>query len=389
MTTVNVFQLTHDPLTKLDPDTPPNTVTVRLLCRELYANARDVPSTLGGGRHGHLGMVMPDDEYILISHDAESYEAPDKPVEPVYAGTAQQRYQQEADYKAEVKAYNEWRDLEIYLRKLMINAIPWTFIAELEHHTMGFSEVSPMAILDHLVDTYGTISPKDLQDNLKQAKTAWNPDTPIETVFTNGNRCRQFAIAGQDPISDITYIGILVDIFRDSGVLETAIREWALKKARTKTVAACIDHFKTANLYRLESQAYLKECLAATAPATAAPATAAPATASVPLQAEITLNPTMAGFHYCWSHGAGTHSGERCTRPAPGHITTATATHRQGGSEVWNLGRWSTTEIARREHQGRGGRGRGRGQGRRSGRGSDRTQDGKRKATDEGTQGRS
>ena len=28
------------------------------LTQEIYSNASSIPSTLGGGRHGHLGVVM-------------------------------------------------------------------------------------------------------------------------------------------------------------------------------------------------------------------------------------------------------------------------------------------------------------------------------------------
>ena len=35
---------------------------------ELKANAQSVPSTLGGGRHGHLGLVLSEDEYETVTH---------------------------------------------------------------------------------------------------------------------------------------------------------------------------------------------------------------------------------------------------------------------------------------------------------------------------------
>jgi len=38
--------------------TPTNS-SLKLLTKEVYANARAIPSTCGGGGHGHLGLVMP------------------------------------------------------------------------------------------------------------------------------------------------------------------------------------------------------------------------------------------------------------------------------------------------------------------------------------------
>lgn len=67
MTTLTNFQLPHDPLTPLDPNRPPSARTLRILRKELYANAAAVPSTRGGGAFGHLGMIMPTQDYEAIS----------------------------------------------------------------------------------------------------------------------------------------------------------------------------------------------------------------------------------------------------------------------------------------------------------------------------------
>jgi hypothetical protein len=62
------FNLPHDPITPLDAATRPTPRTIRLLREELYTNVYSVRSTMGGGNHGHLVVVMPADEYVLISN---------------------------------------------------------------------------------------------------------------------------------------------------------------------------------------------------------------------------------------------------------------------------------------------------------------------------------
>jgi hypothetical protein len=39
---------------------------------------------------------------------------------------------------------------------------------------------------------YGTITPQDPKDNLKQLETPWDPETPNEAVFSHSENCRQF-----------------------------------------------------------------------------------------------------------------------------------------------------------------------------------------------------
>ena len=43
----------------------PSVSSLQILQQELYQNARAIPTTLGGGALGHLGLVMTPAEYIL------------------------------------------------------------------------------------------------------------------------------------------------------------------------------------------------------------------------------------------------------------------------------------------------------------------------------------
>jgi hypothetical protein len=83
----------------------------------------------------------------------------------------------------------------------------------------------PEQLLIHLVESYGHITARELEKNLKRIAAPWNPDTPIETVFATGTSCRKFAVEGNHPISDAVYVRILVKIITNSGVFERAVVE--------------------------------------------------------------------------------------------------------------------------------------------------------------------
>ena len=51
-------------------------------------------------------------------------------------------------------------------------------------------------MLDHLIDNYGEITPNDLDMNLKKANMPWNPEVPVEQVFSNILEAMEFATAG-------------------------------------------------------------------------------------------------------------------------------------------------------------------------------------------------
>jgi hypothetical protein len=351
---------------------------VQLLTKELYANARSVESELGGGDHGHLGMLMPENEYTAISTDNEEYEEPTKPAAIEFAATAVERERQKEAFRVEMEEYLAARRLKTQLRKQMIVAIPEIYIASLADETTGLANVHPRVILDHVIDEYGTIHPKDLEDNLTKLKSfQWNPDEPIQSVFSLGDKTRKFARDGNDPISDQAYTQILVNIFRRCGAMDNAVEAWELVKPTQRTLPNAIAHFIKYDKLRQMSKGYLKEILADRAAHTASStqaSTVSPLSTISAERAEAT-NTTLQGFFYCWSHGVCTHSGLRCFARLPGHIETATVTNRQGGSKELNLGKYDNDTHG----GGRGGGGRGRG-GRGRGRGRGRGSSGKRKA---------
>ena len=71
------IDLPHDPLTPIDPTGAITAQAVRTLQQELYANAEQVHTTLGGGLNGHLGLLMPATTYRTISDTP--YILPDVP----------------------------------------------------------------------------------------------------------------------------------------------------------------------------------------------------------------------------------------------------------------------------------------------------------------------
>jgi hypothetical protein len=245
------FTLPHDPFTPLDPVSKPTPSSVRLLRQELYANVCSVPSDLGGGGHGHLGMVMPQAAYTAISVGGAIYVPPALPNAPAYQGAAAVIANPQLQYELEKKAYYEYRDLSNQIKAMMLVAVPGSFIRPLRHPQLGFANATPQAIMDHLLQTFGEIKASDLQKNLKDLELPWNPDTPIEDVFARGTFCRDFAEEGEDPITDATYTRYLVQTFEKSGVLEKAVEDWEKKPKADQTLANCEIHFTEANSYRL------------------------------------------------------------------------------------------------------------------------------------------
>ena len=313
-----VFSLPRDPLTPLDPDERPNPLSIRKLQLELFDNARAITSTLGGGALGHLGMHVND--YIELDGAAE-YIFPDRPALPNYAGmNDNERADAQDEYKNDLQQFMEAQGFHTQIKRLILKAVPPIYIATLADDIHGFAAVLARTILQHLITTYGTIRPEDLDANLRCLEQPWDPATPIETVFVNGRTCRNFARAGNDPITDATYIRHLIKTFTNAGVFTQAIHEWNLKGNLIKTVPNLTAHFTHADVERRLMDPTTKATLAANAAQKAAPASDSPT-----------------GLGWCWSHGLGNnpaHTSMTCNKPAPGHNKHATLYNMMGGNNT-------------------------------------------------------
>ena len=60
-------------------------------------------------------------------------------------------------YDLELAVYNRALQFQVQIKWLMLQAVPKKYIAILRHPLMQFTNVTPDAILAHLVTTYGRI----------------------------------------------------------------------------------------------------------------------------------------------------------------------------------------------------------------------------------------
>jgi hypothetical protein len=224
---LTTFTLKHDPLTPIEGRPTPE--GVRKLRQELYANIRGITTDLGSGQHGHLGLLMPDADYLALP-GAATYILPlTRPDIPSYAG--------EAGAEATAGEREEW----------LIVAIPSLYLTTLEDDDLGLALVTPKQILAHLITEFAAIKADDLEANLTAMKAPWDPSTDLELVFARAHKCRRFAISGGDPISDPAYIRILLEVFTESGVFTRALEDWRAKEDTDHTPTNLKTHFGKAD----------------------------------------------------------------------------------------------------------------------------------------------
>jgi hypothetical protein len=332
--TTNPFDLFPYPeLTLLSTDRKPHLQDVRLLRRQINANAMAISSPRGGGAHGHLSICMPPADYLALTGVAWDVPAHPGPAPLIPAGsTGPQITEINRQYKADLDEFVLLKATEAALRKCLITAIPSTYIDILADDIFEYANVSPAAIIAHMQTTYGQITLDDLADNMTDLKRPWHPDQPLEDLWKQLRRCQAFALP-HDPISDATTIREAIINLENSGVFIDALKEWRRRAPDTQTFANLHVDFNRADKERRRqlttrdsgyaNLATNKENTPTFVVASKSPGTMPPTTT------------TATGLFYCWSHGLGRnpkHTSATCSNKATGHCLDATLYNMKGGN---------------------------------------------------------
>jgi hypothetical protein len=102
-------------------------------------------------------MLMPAGLYANLSPDV-SFELPeDGPDIPEFEGKGIVVEELKRLYELDLADYERALQFQNQIKNMLLQAVPWRYIATLRHPTLQFTNVEPVAILDHLMETYRAI----------------------------------------------------------------------------------------------------------------------------------------------------------------------------------------------------------------------------------------
>jgi hypothetical protein len=350
MASTSKFTFPHETLTPIDGK--PTNTTLQLLQRQVYTNARSVPSTRGGGLHGHLAMVMSDADYLAragIPFDVPVHPGPAPP--PIGAAAVIA-----VSLRIYTEAINEattYNNLSSALTAQILNAVNPSFLSALEDPVFGFSDVSPRTMIDHLRLEYGTLTPEELEINRAALSETWNFDAPIEDLWAKIANIQRVAAFGDVPIADVTIITLTLAMIEKTGLLATTTEKFRLRPLAEWSFAAFKLDFVRGNKERIRrltagDAGYHGAHNAVSTPPSSTPAPALAAAVVTP--ASTTAVPPAARhvsveggkMYYCWTHGLSSmrnHTSLTCLHKAEGHQDDATAFRMKGGNNTITSGR--------------------------------------------------
>jgi hypothetical protein len=215
----------------------PTNQDLTILEKELIAILANIPTTLGGGNHGHAGILMDPARYLLTAgvpfvNPANPGNYPAGIAANAAAGA---RARAEAQHKEEVKEYETFQGVIQATKDIIMEAVEHEYVLEIEDEILGFLNETPMSIMTHLRNRGGALDFADTKTLLAERDGEWDASEFPQVYF---NRVEK-AIQG------LTRAGINSDLnerrdmalyyLKATGEFDAAVREWENKPAADKT----------------------------------------------------------------------------------------------------------------------------------------------------------
>lgn len=202
---------------------------------ELTAIASSFHSELGGGLHGHAGLIKSDADYDLIVPGTPFVFPANPGVYPAGAMTTAQRPQREAEHKALIVQFQTCIGASKGLKDLILKSVEEDYLLELRSVGIGYLNVTPLQMLTHLRNRWGTMDYVDITALLAECDTPWNAAEVPEKYFNRLDEARRQLARLNVQIDERAIVAKALKSFKDAGDYDAAIREWEAKSFANQT----------------------------------------------------------------------------------------------------------------------------------------------------------
>jgi hypothetical protein len=229
---------------------------LKFIQRLLNTNAMSVASYEGGGRHGHLGIIMTNKENFAIAVDV--FPVPNNPglsVAVVTGMTASVISETTRLHREATQVYRTYHNVDQAIKKLIIKSFDDAYLNALSDDIVGYADCTSLQLLTHLLTYYAMIAPTELTQNYERLNTLYDPNQPIETLFQKIQDARAFAVAGGQPYGTAIIVNVAYTLIFNTGLFPDACRSWQSRAIAEKTWAQVKLDFATAHReFRLTNQ---------------------------------------------------------------------------------------------------------------------------------------
>jgi hypothetical protein len=164
----------------------PTYTTLATAHTQCIRNATTIDTRLGGGGHGHAGLVEFPDVYLLRT--GQHFNRPifpgDAPLYTVGADPNQRETTLRA-WMSRTSQYLACQRIEKILLSLLENAIDATYLTGIHDSAHGFGARGLIDVFRYLFATYGSIGPDEILRNHQKMTTPVDPNQPVTFFYLN------------------------------------------------------------------------------------------------------------------------------------------------------------------------------------------------------------
>ena len=217
--------------------------------KEIKRNSQKVPSKLGGGRLGYLGLVLDAVTYGTIPNSAP-FVRPVRP--PPFAPSSPRLTQAEvlrekAAHDELVRIYNECNTIEDALKNQIIKAIPSVYLDPLRDADTDMIHSTIPQMITFLQRNYCKLTPEQvLARETTLQSMIHNPEDPVDVVFNKVSAFYNLCTIAGKTITDAQLVDYAYIIFNRCAVFADELIKWNAKDPADKTYDELKKHMRKA-----------------------------------------------------------------------------------------------------------------------------------------------
>jgi hypothetical protein len=244
----------HSSLPKVTGE--PTLEDLKVIQRLLNTYTMSVASYEGGGCHGHLGIIMTDEEYFAGAVDVFPIPASPGPSAAVVAGTTAAVIAETTRlHKEATQVYRTYHNVDQAIEKFIIEAFDDAYLNALLDEILGYANCTSLQLLTRFLTYYAMIASTELTQNYERLNSPYDPNHPIETLFQQVQDARAFVVTGGQPYRAAMIVNVAYTLVFNTGLFPDARRAWQSREILGKMWAQLKIDFATARReFRLTNQ---------------------------------------------------------------------------------------------------------------------------------------
>ena len=241
------------------PDVPqkiqglPRYTDLKQLRETVKNNAASVDTIYGGGRHGHLGLVVPANVYNMIvpplDPDGNAWVDPVHPgLVPAYPPNANDDVIEtiRAAHKEQLRCWKLCGNVNKALVQQILQSVDNIYIRALRNRHTGYANLHVRDLLQYLFKNYGRILPHAVAENDQLFRKSWDPSAPFEVLIDQIETAQEVAEDAVQPYTRAQILNNAFHIVQQTGVFIDDCKRWTEKPDGEKTWINFKTHFLAA-----------------------------------------------------------------------------------------------------------------------------------------------